>query len=165
MGIIYNADEIFEIAIGIEKNGKAFYDMAADTVSEVDAQKLLRELSSWEDRHIELFKTLRAGLKAGLPAGLDYDADPEIYSYMKAAADSHVFVQSFDLSLLANRCKTAREALEIALRFEKDSVVYYATVKNLVPESLGRAEVSRIEDEEIRHVSILQKQIRHFTAE
>jgi len=163
VSIIYNADEIYEIAITIEKNGKAFYDMAAETVDDKDVQKVMRDLSAWEDRHIELFKSLRDGLRSGIKGSASFDGNEESLAYMKAAADSHVFVQNFDMSYMVAQCKIPRAALDMALRFEKDSVVYYATAKNLVPEHLGRADVGRIEDEEIRHVSILHKQIRLLT--
>ena len=165
MGIIYNADEIYEIALHIEENGKKFYDAAAEKVPEENVRKLLLELSSWELRHIDLFKDLRKGLKDKLGIETSFDADDLAASYITALADSHVFVQNFDLSVLIDRCKSGREVLETALRFEKDSVIYYAAVKDLVPAHLGRDDVSKIELEEIRHVSFIYTQLRTFSVE
>ena len=42
-----------------------------------------------------------------------------------------------------------------AVAFEKDSVVFYTTMKKLVPEHLGKGEIDTLIDEEISHIFIL----------
>jgi rubrerythrin len=45
--------------------------------------------------------------------------------------------------------------LDLAVNFEKDSVVFYTTMKKLVPENLGKGEIDALIDEEISHIFIL----------
>ena len=57
-------------------------------------------------------------------------------------------------------CRRPQDVLSTALRFEKDSVVLYTTMKEVVPEKLGRDSVERSAREEISHVALLQAKLR-----
>jgi rubrerythrin len=78
-----------------------------------------------------------------------------LYLFLKATADRHVFIRNKDIQKLASTCKTPIEALDFAITFEKDSVVFYTTMKKLVPEHLGRGKIDTLIDEEISHIFIL----------
>jgi rubrerythrin len=84
-----------------------------------------------------------------------FDPNQEFYLYVKAAADSHVFLRGKDIPELVSKCKTPIEALDLAVTFEKDSVVFYTTMKKLVPEHLGKNEIDTLIDEEISHIFTL----------
>ena len=62
MAIIYNAEEIYQMGIEIEKNGLAFYAAAAKSVKNADVKKLCEELGQWEGKHVVLFEALKAKL-------------------------------------------------------------------------------------------------------
>lgn len=62
MSIYFNANEIFQIGVQIETNGKLFYETAAKQSQEEAAKKLFIELAFWENQHIDLFETLRLQL-------------------------------------------------------------------------------------------------------
>jgi rubrerythrin len=49
MAIVFNADEIFEMAIRIENNGAAFYRKAAGLQSDTKNHKFLESLAKMED--------------------------------------------------------------------------------------------------------------------
>lgn len=51
------------------------------------------------------------------------------------------------------------EVLRTAMQFEKDSVVLYISMKEQVPENLGRAKVDKLIREELKHVSMLQEKL------
>ena len=42
-----------------------------------------------------------------------------LHLYLKATADSHVFIRNKDIRELASKCKTPIEALDLAVGFEK----------------------------------------------
>lgn len=155
MNFSLNADELFKIGVEIEKNGRAFYDAAAKAVFDPHARKLFAELSEWEIKHVELFENLRKNLPADARGGDYFDPASETGSYIKDAADNHIFARDVDPAALGAACKTAVEALDIALTFEKDSVVFYTAMKKLIPPHLGQASIDAIIEEEIRHVAIL----------
>lgn len=155
MSFDFNADEIFQIGVQIEQNGQRFYEMVAKNCSNPSAQKLFLDLASWESKHIHLFETLRRRLPRSAKGGDFFDPNQELHLYLKAAADSHVFLKNKDISELVSKCKTPIEALDVAVAFEKDSVVFYTTMKKLVPEYLGKNEIDTLIDEEINHILIL----------
>ncbi len=155
MSFDFNADEIFQIGVQIEQNGQRFYDMAARNCSDPSAQKLFLDLARWESKHVGLFEKLRKRLPHSGKGGDFFDPNQELHLYVKAAADSHVFLKSEDIPELVSKCKTPIEALDMAVAFEKDSVVFYTTMKKLVPEHLGKNEIDTLIDEEISHISTL----------
>lgn len=155
MNFSLNADEIFKIGVEIEKNGRAFYDAAASAVDHPGAAKLFSELSAWEIKHVELFESLRKNLPVEARSGDDFDPASDTGNYVKDAADNHIFLKNADPAALARSCKNAVEALDLALTFEKDSVVFYTAMKKLIPAHMGQASIDSIIEEEIRHVAIL----------
>jgi rubrerythrin len=157
MSIQFNAESIFEIGVQIEKNGKAFYLEAAKRASDNAIASLFTELADWESKHIELFEQLKSELPDTMRDDPIFDPENELYSYLEAAANSHVFIVSTDVSQLATQCNSASEALDLALTFEKDSVVYYITMKKVVADHLGRKKIDTLIDEELKHIAILNK--------
>ncbi len=151
----FNADEIFQIGVQIEQNGQRFYNSAAKNCSDPSAQKLFLDLARWESKHVGLFEKLRKRLPRSGKGGDLFDPNQELHLYVKAAADSHVFLKSKDIPELVSKCKTPIEALDMAVAFEKDSVVFYTTMKKLVPEHLGKNEIDTLIDEEISHIFTL----------
>lgn len=158
MSYSFNADEIFGIGIEIEKNGKAFYDAVALRLAGTDAGRVFAELSSWETKHVELFDGMRKALPEDARRGDVFDPASEMAAYVKDAADNHVFIKNKDIASLAASAADAAEAFDIALTFEKDSVVFYTAMKKLVPEHLGRDKVDFLIEEEVRHVAILNRE-------
>ncbi|HUI92387.1 MAG TPA: ferritin family protein [Chitinivibrionales bacterium] len=155
MALSYSADEIYEIGVTIEKNGKKFYEASAGMAKEKTVKDLFTSLAKWENQHVKLFEGLKAGLPQAAREPVSYDPANELQLYLKAAADSHIFRADADIPGLVSRCKTAIDALSMALVFEKDSVVLYSTMLNLVPENLGKKDVEKILNEELKHVSII----------
>ncbi len=155
MSFNFNADEIFQMGVQIETNGQNFYETVAKNTSDPSAQKLFSDLARWESEHIELFKKLRQGLPDSAKRGDLFDPNQELHLYVKATADSHVFMRNKNIPELASKCKTPIEALDLAVNFEKDSVVFYTTMKKLVPENLGKGKIDALIDEEISHIFIL----------
>jgi len=155
MSFDFNADEIFQIGVQIEANGQKFYETVAKNSSDPSAQKIFLDLARWESEHIEVFKKLRQRLPDPAKRENLFDPNQEQHLYIKATADSHVFIRNKNIPELASECKTPIEALDLAVTFEKDSVVFYTTMKKLVPEHLGKGEIDTLIDEEISHIFIL----------
>jgi len=51
MGYDFNADEIFEMAEQIERNGASFYRKSAESIDDPAEKKLLLDLAAMEDEH------------------------------------------------------------------------------------------------------------------
>ncbi|MCX7031495.1 MAG: ferritin family protein [Spirochaetes bacterium] len=153
----FNAREIFDIGVQIEVNGKAFYEAAAKKTAETALREFFLELAAWENTHIKLFGELRDALPKGAGSLPVFDPNDEAALYLQATADSHVFVRNKDMVALVAGCKGPLDILDVAMTFEKDSVVYYTTMKKVVAKNLGQDKVDRLIDEEIKHISLLSQ--------
>jgi rubrerythrin len=155
MALNFNAREIFDMGIQIEVNGKTFYETAAKKTAETSVRDFFKELAAWENQHVELFTELRDSLPAAAGAADIFDPNGEAEGYIRATGDSHVFIRNTDIAGMVAGCKNPVEILDLALQFEKDSVVFYTTMKKVVAKNLGQDKVDRLIDEEIKHISLL----------
>ena len=156
MAISFNADEIYNIAEQIERNGHKFYSDSAMRVKDSAAKQILQDLASMEIGHLKAFKALHAGLSEKAREEITWDPDGEAGAYLKAAADSHIFKTNADPSSLLKNNTDAREILELALQFEKDSVIYFLGVAEVVPDHLGKADVLGLAKQEQSHIALIQ---------
>ncbi len=62
MSYDFNADEIFEMAEQIERNGAKFYRRMAENVSDISIPQLFLDLAAMEDEHEKTFASIRADL-------------------------------------------------------------------------------------------------------
>jgi rubrerythrin len=157
MSIFFNADEIFQMGLRIETSGKEFYATVAQNSSDPAMQKFFSDLSRWESEHIHYFDRLRQALPGSAKRGASFDPGEELLLYLQASADSHVFLRNKDIQKLASQCKTPLEVLELAIAFEKDSVVFYTTMKKVTPEEFGKKEIDLLIDEEVGHIALLHQ--------
>jgi len=156
-----SADDAVSICIQVEKNGLAFYRAAAKAADRAGMRALFEELAGMEEDHAGLFEQIRKDLKARKDGALD-SRDKDLPLALKSAADSHVFVKGLDGAAAAKKCRTTRDLLEMALRFEKDSVVYFAALHSLVPAGLGGKDISVLVTEELKHITVLNDKIKEI---
>jgi rubrerythrin len=103
-----------------------------------------------------LFDSLRDRLPAEAAPEVVYDPNGDVAHYLRAAADTHVFqVGRDDPSRLSNA--SLEEVLEAAIGFEKDTVVFFLGVREMVPDELGGDELDRLIREEMDHISSLTR--------
>jgi rubrerythrin len=155
MSIRYNADEVFEMAEQIERNGGKFYRRAAELAAEASTGEMLLELAGMEDDHLSTFEEMRKGLSATEQKPMVFDPDDELNLYLRAMADQHVFDVSADPSALLSAGQATNEVLRIAIGLEKDSIVFYLGLKELVPERFGKERLDGIIQEEFGHIGTL----------
>ena len=72
MTIVFNADEIFEMAIRIENNAADFYRKAASLQSDTENQKFLERLAGMEVQHQKIFTEMRTTLT-------EKEKDPKVF--------------------------------------------------------------------------------------
>jgi rubrerythrin len=150
MSLEFNADEVFEIAEQIERNGVKFYQTAAENITDSDKKQLLIEM---EIEHEKIFKNLRSELTQDDKIVTTFDPNGEAESYLQALADTRVFYEKeIDITSL-------KEILTTAITAEKDSIVFYLGMKDVVPGHLGKQKLDEIIKEEMSHIKLLSKEL------
>jgi rubrerythrin len=131
MGNIFAGSEVVEIGIQIEKNGKDFYEALAGLAKDPKAKDIFNFLAAEEKKHIVVFQKILSSIEKYEPQGLDAD---DYTAYMNSLAGQSVFTQKDKGAELARSAKSDKEAIEIGIGAEKDSIVFYEGMKKAVPE-------------------------------
>jgi rubrerythrin len=156
MSYDFNADDVFEMAEQLERNGGKFYRTAAQSTADADNKNFLLELAAMEDQHEKTFRSMRAELTAKEKASTVFDPRGEAALYLRALADTRVFFEKeMDVSSM-------KEIFKSAIAAEKDSIVFYLGIKEAVPESLGKGRLENIIKEEMGHIRLLSKKLAAY---
>ncbi len=151
MAHIFDPDEIFEMALQLERNGAAFYRNAAENVPDSQNKKLLLGLAKMEEDHERDFTILRKKLTDSKPDY--YDPDGEAARYLQSIADTKIFFErGLDITSM-------KEILKEAILAEKDSTIFYMGLKELVPDEPGKNKLEQIIKEEMTHIRILSEKL------
>jgi rubrerythrin len=159
MGDRFSIQEVVEIAIEIEKNGVSFYRNLAESADTSRLRELFAYLAEEEKRHVTRFREILESA-GGYQISEAYYAT-QYMGYMKALADERVFKSDISAAEVANRARSPREAIDIAIGFEKESILFLHEIGELVPES-DRKTIQKLLDEErdhVRRLSAMKAQI------
>ena len=88
-----------------------------------------------------------------------FDPDNEAAMYLRAMADRRGTEGRISPTENLTGNETVGQLLKIAVNAEKDSVVFYVSLKDLVPTDAGKNKVEAIIKEEISHLLILKQQM------
>ena len=157
MSVTFNADEVFEMAEQIERNGAKFYRAAADKLSA--GRQVLLDLAAMEDEHEKTFAEMRAQLSGREQEPLVFDPNDEAQMFLQVAADGHVFDTKTDPAEKLKGKDKAEDILKAAISVEKDSIAFYAGLKEWVPPRAGRDKIEGIIREEFSHIATLSEKL------
>ena len=151
----YSGQEIVEIAVRIEENGNEFYTAAAEmTTGSSDIKGLFFDLAEKEVLHISIFQKLAEKFDA---ESFDFGAQ-EATDYINHLAESHIFGKpdSGPNHSARDLHETPKEGLEIAFKFENDSVTFYTELLKYTRSDSKRL-VEQIIAEEKEHAEEIKK--------
>ncbi len=160
-----SVDDLFGMAIEFERNGASFYTRAASSAAGRPHAALLLRLAAMEQMHEKRFAALRQTLAGERDAAVPFEPSEEKALYLKAMADTRVFPVSGPVPEELAGASSLVEAFRYAIDREKDSVVFYSTLQDLVPLHQGREQVQAIIAEELGHVHLLTAELVKLTAE
>ena len=163
MGNQFNAEEVLQMAEQIERNGQEFYRNASTAVDDFEVSRLLADLAVWEEGHEALFASMRKELSEEEKSQTAIDPYCESAMYLKAMADNHVFNKNVFESL-SEGARNPKKVIDLAIQFEKVSLLFFLGLERLVSKRLGKERIYKIIDEEIGHISYLEKQRNRLKA-
>ncbi len=163
-GMTFNADEIFEMAEQVERNGAEFYRQAAQNSSDKETKQMLLDMAAMEDGHLKIFSEMREQLSEQEMEVTAIDPYDEAVMYLQTMADARSWEGRKSPNEQLTGSESIKEILEIALNSEKESVVFYLGLKSLVPPRAGRDKVKEIIIEELGHIRDLLKRLNALTS-
>lgn len=163
MAYDFNADEIFDMAEQMERNGAQFYRKIAEGSPKGSVRDLFLKFADMEEAHEKVFISMRAELSDKDKESAVFDPEGESAQYLQALVDLRVFDENAGEGFaffedLAEEEKIER-ALRAAIGLEKESIVFYQGMKEFVPEHLGKNRIDDIIKEEMKHIRILTNEL------
>jgi rubrerythrin len=155
----FNADEVFEIAEQIERNGARFYRQAAQGTADSRTREKLLDLAAMEDQHERVFTAMRADLSNQERQPTRPDPWGEATWYLQGIADGNVFDVKADPTKQITGNETSDDILRMAIGIEKDSIVLYLGMRDMIPERLGKGRIDDIIKEEMGHIAVLSERL------
>lgn len=149
MKFAYSPEEILELAIKIEETGKVYYESFATRTKDTQVAEIFHYLADQEKQHREVFLKIYGEFEQGDIFGV-YDQE-EVSAYLRALVESKLFIKSESVMALINQAKDADEVIMHAVTFEKDTILYFSELGELLKEKY-RAIVNKLISEEKSHV-------------
>ena len=156
MGIIFAGSEIVELGVQVEKNGRDFYNTLIRQSKHKNAKEIFKYLAGEEEKHIATFQRILDKLEKYEPP----ESYPgEYFAYMNALASDYVFTKKDKGKEIAKNITSDKEAVDMGIGFEKDSILFYEGMRRVVPEYDHKVldELIRQEQNHLRQLSDLKK--------
>ena len=164
MAYDFNLDEVFEMAIQIEANGAKFYRKAGELQQETDNKAFLEKLARMEDKHKTTFEAMRKEVSEKEKQETVFDPANELSMYLKAMADSHGGEGNPDVVESFTGEEPIEEIITTAIGLEKESILFYLGLKDLVPAKYGHDKLDHIIREEKLHIAQLNGFLKKLKA-
>ncbi|HUS90252.1 MAG TPA: ferritin family protein [Phycisphaerae bacterium] len=160
MAITFNIDEIYTMAQQIERNGADFYNKAAENSADAEAARMLRELAAMEVDHEKTFTQMKAELARHERATSGYDPAGEGALYLHAMVEGKIFDFTVKPADALTGAESLPDLLQTAIGLEKDSILFYVTMKGMVPSGGGKGRIDEIIDQEVSHIATLSNKLQ-----
>ena len=151
MAVFFSSTELIDIAVAIEKSGAAFYDALANSAKDKKPRDTYKYLADNEREHIKIFQNMNAGVSE-YPSPESYTE--EYADYLGILIDSAVFVNNKAARKMARQVANEAEAIEIGIRAEKDSILFYSAIRDLVRRTDSKL-IGKVIEEERSHLTNL----------
>lgn len=141
----YSVTEIIEQAVQTEKLGYEFYiSMANRFEKDEKFRELFETLAVKEQEHEKTFADLKESAEEQMPEGWD-----EASKYLRAIVESEFFLGTNKSLPSLEHLETIEDAVRFAMGFEKETLLYFHSLKDIVKE---KGPINRIIDEEKSHI-------------
>lgn len=143
---VFKIEDVIDFAVQIETNGEKFYDDLSKKVKDSKVAGIFTYLAKEEAKHKQDFKTILGSLQEKT---INESYPGEYEDYLRGIASNHVFTK--DLNELINEIDSPKDAIDTAIRFEQDSILYFLELEKLVSER-DKQTVKKLIDEEKLHI-------------
>ncbi len=141
--------EILDLAIRLEENGESVYRNAVDKASKPDLVSLLKWMADEEVKHARWFSNLKQKVVTDSINPFMAEIGREIFGDMLGKKSfSH---QDVDFS----KVERVEDLIAIFIEFEKDTVLFYQTLKPFIEDKDTLTHLEQIIAEENNHIAML----------
>ena len=143
---IKSVESVLDVAIWLEKKGREFYENAVTSFQDDELKSTLLFLIEQEQKHETIYQNLSQKI-TGTP-----EAQDELFG--EYGMFIRLLVSEITRSLEISPSFTREQLIRAAIRFEKDTLLYFHEIKKLF-QGDERAAIQTICDEERNHIRLL----------
>ena len=148
----YSIAEVLEMALQTERLGYQFYTaMAEKFKQDTGLLKLFNTLAAKEKVHERIFGDLQEKVSRSKPEPVQWE---EVSDYMRAFVESQFFLGKGKSLPSMEGIKTVKDAVDFAMGFEKETLLYFVGLRAVVGE---KGPVDEVIKEEQSHITWLQR--------
>jgi rubrerythrin len=151
MAELFEVPELVRIAVEDERTGVALYSALAESAQAPATKALFLKLVGQERYHQMRFEGMLEQLGGHTP---HEDYDGEYLAYLHTLTSTRAFPQPEDALSAAHQCRSDAEGLDLAGRYERETLALINELRELVGEKHKDA-VEDIAREERAHVVVL----------
>lgn len=144
----FEVTELVKVAVEDERSGVAFYSVLAEKAKDAQLRKTFATLAGQEKYHQKRFEDMLADL-GGYSAKEEYPG--QYMAYLSVLTGNRAFPDAKAAQKAAERCADDKAALDLAIRFERDTLILFHELRALVPHKDGTI-VSELTKEEQAHL-------------
>jgi len=148
MFISLSGNDLINLAIDIERRGIAFYDIMARSTDNEAARDLFQHLVEMERGHIKIFQDMLDKVDTSQTTK---ESNRECTDYLRSLVDNAVFNDDLVTSEMASQVDSDIKALELGISAEKDSLLFYYEMKDIMPQK-AQPTLNKIIVEEKSHL-------------
>lgn len=157
----FQPSEIIDLAVQIEEKGAGFYQRLADKIETAEVKDLLMYLASEEEKHQEEFKRLGHDLALVSPRET-YQG--EYFEYVESTVNTHMFANEDLLEKAIKDASGPVDVAKLAISFEKDSILFFHSLRNLVNKDKQEV-IDKLIKEEEGHINKLAKILKDYKSQ
>ena len=154
MSELFEITELVKIGVEDEKSGVAFYSVMAEKAAKPELKKIFTELAEQERFHRQRFEQMLRDLGGHQPSREEYAG--QYMEYLKALTNDRAFPDEDAARKAAEQCEDDAAAVDMAVRFERDTLLLMNEMRGMVPEKHA-AIVKALADEEQAHLVTLSE--------
>jgi len=147
----FEIQELLKVAVEDERSGVAYYSLLEGKSSDPKVKELFADLARQEKYHQQRFEKMLNDL-GGLRTREQYPG--EYMAYLRAMTSRRAFPDVDTARQKAQQAGGNRDAIMIALQFERDTLVLMSELRSMVPQK-DRPIVDEVNREEQAHIVAL----------
>lgn len=141
---LFSVAELIDMSAKDEETGIAFYEALAERTRNPELKRRLLAIARQEESQLAWFQKMRDEI-GHLPPAETYPGEYE--TYLRALLDSHAFPDPETAAANARAAGSDAEAMEMAIRLEKDTLLFLLEMRGFVGKQHGEHVEVIIEEE------------------
>lgn len=150
---MFTMDDLFDIAIKMEKNGEAVYTDSLSRINKKDIQSLLQWMADEEAEHRKWFNERKNKLEVSVDEQQLKEMVPDVLQQMMG--ENTLSLDDIDFSEMNNISKL----LKTFIGFEEDTIMFYEMLEMFIDDDTVKQGLKTIIEEEKKHAAKLEEMI------